>query len=329
MPGQRVVLGERRDRAGRLGAPEDPLAPHHHHRAVPERGVAQQVFPASVGYSDHTAGSAPLDLPGGFDEQVQLTAELARGEHPHARHTEHHRCRTAATIATVHVTGAFIRSATWSLRIMKVPALTSPEPRCLGASPNHPQRRRACLVWPAMGHQPRLPQDDGHAARQRRALRPHHRRPTRTRPTIRDTERLHGPQDRLHTSRQSPGTTRLTAVSVQMGSDQAGSRAPPRDGTRRGRSRPQGAVRPPDPRHFGRRSSLEPLRGNSPSCMLWKWLRGMSGGSPMSTTRELLPFNSDPRVVELHAHSGGSLSTAIGHASGEWSLRPRPEPWSR
>jgi len=154
---------ERRDRAGRFGAPEDPLAPHHHHRSVPERCVAQQVLAASVGHCDHTAGSASLDLPGGFDEQVQLTAELARGEHPHAGNTEHHCCRTTATIATVHVTGAFIRSATWSLRIMKVPALTSPELRYLGASPNHPQRRRAGLTatigLQRLAHAPKEPKD--------------------------------------------------------------------------------------------------------------------------------------------------------------------------
>jgi hypothetical protein len=54
-------------------------------------------------------------------------------------------------------------------------------------------------------------QDDGHVAGRSRALRPGHRRPARTRPTISDTKRLHGPQNRLYQSCHSPGTARLTS----------------------------------------------------------------------------------------------------------------------
>ena len=140
---QRMLLGERADRAHRFGAPEDPLAPHHHHRAVPERGVSQQVLPAPVRDRDHTAGAASLDLLDGLHKQVQLIVDLAGGEHPHALHAEHHCRRQAAVIVTVHVTGAFIRSASWSLRILRAPALSTCEQQPPGASPNHPQRRRA------------------------------------------------------------------------------------------------------------------------------------------------------------------------------------------
>jgi len=54
-----MFLGERLDRARRLGTPEDPLAPHHHHRPMPERGVAQQMLPAPVRHRDHAAAVAP------------------------------------------------------------------------------------------------------------------------------------------------------------------------------------------------------------------------------------------------------------------------------
>jgi hypothetical protein len=70
-------------------------------------------------------------------------------------------------------------------------------------------------VRPARHHQPHLPQDHRHPARQRRPIRPHHRRPTRTRPTIRHPRRLHGPQNRLHPSRHHPATTRLSRLAPE------------------------------------------------------------------------------------------------------------------
>jgi integrase len=87
-----------------------------------------------------------------------------------------------------------------------------PAPRGATRPVQHSGRpgRRPRLVWTAMGHQPHLRKDHDPGAGQRRALRPRHRRPARTRPTIGDTTRPHGSQDRLHRSRQSPGATRLT-----------------------------------------------------------------------------------------------------------------------
>jgi len=104
------------------------------------------MLPPPMRHSDHAARGTSADAVRRLDEKVEFAADLGGGEHRDPGHAEHHRSHRAAAISTVHVTGAFIRSASSSLRILKAPALTTGEPPTLAASPNHPQRRRDSLT---------------------------------------------------------------------------------------------------------------------------------------------------------------------------------------
>ena len=77
--------------------------------------------------------------------QLHLAVDLTGRQHADPGHTERHRGRRAAPIATVDHR-AFMGPASWSWLTPKALSHIPPQHRPLGESPLHPQRRRTLLA---------------------------------------------------------------------------------------------------------------------------------------------------------------------------------------
>lgn len=152
---RRQLLGERPDRASRIGAHVRAFAPDHRHRGAEARDVMHEPVPTPVPVGDDAAAPAPLQARRGLDRDPQPLLGAHDVDDVHTVQAEQNVTaravaagRAAARRRVTHRRGPPEAPVAWSLPILRTstPTPTQPAPPARRPlRPPHPQIRRAGL----------------------------------------------------------------------------------------------------------------------------------------------------------------------------------------